>query len=40
MKADTQTILSLQNKVVTGSTRISVSHEEPRTWNLHIRMVL
>ncbi|XP_042229137.1 lachesin-like [Homarus americanus] len=39
MRADTQTILSLHKKVVTHNTRISVTHSEPRTWNLHIRMV-
>lgn len=39
MRADTQTILSLHKKVVTHNTRISVTHSEPRTWNLHIRIV-
>ncbi|XP_018019656.1 lachesin-like [Hyalella azteca] len=39
MRADTQTILSLHNAVVTHNTRISVTHEEPHTWNLHIRQV-
>ncbi|XP_069173872.1 lachesin [Procambarus clarkii] len=39
MRADTQTILSLHKKVVTHNIRISVTHSEPRTWNLHIRMV-
>ncbi|XP_066954068.1 lachesin-like [Macrobrachium rosenbergii] len=39
MQADTQTILSLHKKVVTHNTRVSVTHDEPRTWNLHIRMV-
>ncbi|XP_071520503.1 lachesin-like [Panulirus ornatus] len=38
MRADTQTILSLHKKVITHNTRISVTHNEPRTWNLHIRM--
>ncbi|KAF2357801.1 Immunoglobulin [Trinorchestia longiramus] len=39
MRADTQTILSLHNVVVTHNTRISVTHDEPHTWNLHIRQV-
>ena len=39
MKADTQTILSLHNKVVTHNNRVTVTHDEPRTWNLHIRQV-
>ncbi|XP_076033631.1 lachesin-like [Oratosquilla oratoria] len=39
MKADTQTILVLHNKVITHNTRISVTHEEKKTWNLHIRQV-
>ncbi|XP_047480169.1 lachesin-like [Penaeus chinensis] len=39
MRADTQTILSLHKRVVTHNNRISVTHDEPRTWNLHIRMV-
>ncbi|XP_068246387.1 lachesin-like [Palaemon carinicauda] len=39
MKADTQTILSLHKRVVTHNARVSVTHDEPRTWNLHIRQV-
>ncbi|XP_050719643.1 lachesin-like [Eriocheir sinensis] len=39
MRTDTQTILSLHKKVVTHNTRISVTHSEPMTWNLHIRSV-
>lgn len=39
LRTDTQTILSLHKKVVTHNTRISVTHSEPRTWNLHIRTV-
>ena len=39
LRTDTQTILSLHKKVVTHNTRISVTHSEPRTWNLHIRSV-
>ncbi|MPC73599.1 hypothetical protein E2C01_067935 [Portunus trituberculatus] len=39
LRTDTQTILSLHKKVVTHNTRISVTHSEPRTWNLHIRAV-
>ncbi|CAL4067447.1 unnamed protein product, partial [Meganyctiphanes norvegica] len=39
MKVDTQTILSLHKRVVTHNTRVSITHDEPRTWNLHIRQV-
>ncbi|XP_068217837.1 uncharacterized protein [Palaemon carinicauda] len=39
LKVDSQTILSLQKRVVTHNTRISVTHDEHRTWNLHIRQV-
>nr|XP_045586955.1 lachesin-like [Procambarus clarkii] len=39
LKVDSQTILSLQKRVVTHNSRISVTHDEHRTWNLHIRHV-
>ncbi|ROT69264.1 hypothetical protein C7M84_012562, partial [Penaeus vannamei] len=39
LKVDSQTILSLQKRVVTHNTRISVTHDEHRTWNLHIKQV-
>ncbi|XP_042870202.1 lachesin-like [Penaeus japonicus] len=39
LKVETQTILSLQKRVVTHNTRISVTHDEHRTWNLHIKQV-
>ncbi|XP_071450055.1 protein amalgam-like [Hetaerina americana] len=39
MKAEDQTILTLHNKVVTHNSRISVTHDGHRTWNLHIRQV-
>lgn len=39
LKADTQTILSVQNRVVTHNSRISVTHDQHRTWNLHIKQV-
>ncbi|KAK4287847.1 hypothetical protein Pmani_039096 [Petrolisthes manimaculis] len=39
LKVDSQTILSLQKRVVTHNTRITVTHDEHRTWSLHIRQV-
>jgi neurotrimin len=39
MRAEDQTILTLHTKVVTHNSRISVSHDNQRTWNLHIRQV-
>ncbi|XP_046400586.1 lachesin-like [Ischnura elegans] len=39
MKAEDQTILTLHTKVVTHNSRISVTHDGHRTWNLHIRQV-
>ncbi|XP_021934442.1 lachesin-like [Zootermopsis nevadensis] len=39
MKAEDQTILTLHNKVVTHNSRISVTHDNHRTWQLHIRQV-
>ncbi|XP_059489055.1 lachesin-like isoform X2 [Neocloeon triangulifer] len=39
MRAEDQTILTLHTKVVTHNSRISVTHDNQRTWNLHIRQV-
>ena len=39
LRADDQTILSLHRKVVTHNPRVTVTHDESRTWNLHIRQV-
>ncbi|KAG8240125.1 hypothetical protein J437_LFUL007302 [Ladona fulva] len=39
MKAEDQTILTLHTKVVTHNSRVSVTHDGHRTWNLHIRQV-
>ncbi|GLH12140.1 Lachesin [Gryllus bimaculatus] len=39
MKAEDQTILTLHTKVVTHNSRISVSQDNMRTWQLHIRQV-
>ncbi|XP_023726821.1 limbic system-associated membrane protein, partial [Cryptotermes secundus] len=39
MKAEDQTILTLHNKIVTHNSRISVTHDNYRTWQLHIRQV-
>lgn len=39
LRADDQTILSLHRRVVTHNPRVSVTHDESRTWNLHIRQI-
>lgn len=40
LRAEDQTVLSLDSKVVTHNVRISISHEpESDTWKLHIRQV-
>ncbi|KAA0203560.1 hypothetical protein HAZT_HAZT002805 [Hyalella azteca] len=39
LKVDSQTILTIQKRVVTHNSRIAVTHDEHRTWNLHIRNV-
>jgi hypothetical protein len=39
LKAEDQTVLTLHNKVVTHNSRISVTHDNHRTWQLHIRQV-
>ncbi|KAF6207943.1 hypothetical protein GE061_016392 [Apolygus lucorum] len=39
LKAEDQTILSLHTRVVTHNSRISVTHDNQRTWRLHIRQL-
>lgn len=39
MKAEDQTILSLHTRVVTHNTRVSVTHDNFKTWQLHIRQI-
>nr|XP_040572548.1 lachesin-like [Lepeophtheirus salmonis] len=39
IKAGDQTILTLHKRVITHNSRIHVTHDEHRTWNLHIRQV-
>lgn len=39
MRAEDQTILSLHMKVVTHNSRISVTHDSLRTWQLRIRHI-
>ncbi|CAD6996651.1 unnamed protein product [Ceratitis capitata] len=39
LRVDTQTILSIQNHVITKSHRIGISHTEHRIWQLRIRDV-
>lgn len=39
LRVDTQTILTIQNHVITKNHRISVTHSEHKTWYLHIREV-
>lgn len=39
MKAEDQTILTLHNRVVTHNARISVTHDNLRTWQLRIRQL-
>ncbi|GJQ69008.1 hypothetical protein Trydic_g6181 [Trypoxylus dichotomus] len=39
VRAEDQTILSLQSMVVTHNSRISVSHDNLRTWQLRIRQL-
>jgi len=34
-----QTILTLDTKVVTHNSRVSVTHDGVETWNLHLRQV-
>ncbi|XP_046686270.1 lachesin-like [Homalodisca vitripennis] len=39
LRAEDQTILSLHTRVVTHNSRISVTHDNHRTWQLHIKQV-
>ncbi|XP_073979202.1 neurotrimin-like isoform X2 [Rhodnius prolixus] len=39
LKAEDQTILSLHTRVVTHNARVSVTHDNQRTWRLHIRQL-
>lgn len=39
MRAEDQTILSLHTKLVTHNSRVSVTHDNLRTWQLRIRQL-
>ncbi|XP_063702653.1 neurotrimin-like [Culicoides brevitarsis] len=39
LRVDTQTILTIQNHVITKNTRIGITHTEKRIWQLRIRDV-
>lgn len=39
LRASDQTVLSLQGRVVTHNARISVVHEDMRTWRLRIKQL-
>ncbi|XP_066140813.1 lachesin-like [Euwallacea fornicatus] len=39
LQVDTQTILTIQNHVITKNHRIGITHSEHKTWFLHIREV-
>lgn len=39
MKADTKAIQAIHDHVVTHNQRVSVSHSDANTWNLHIKSV-
>lgn len=39
VRAEDQTILSLHTKVVTHNSRISVTHDSQRTWQIRIRQL-
>ena len=39
LKASDQTVLTMHTRVVTHNSRVSVSHDNQRTWHLHIRQV-
>lgn len=39
LKAEDQTILTLHTKVVTHNSRISVTHDNLKTWQLRIRQL-
>ena len=39
MKADTKAIQAIHDHVITHNPRVSVSHSDYSTWNLHVRNV-
>lgn len=39
LRVNTQTVLTMANHVITKNHRISVSHVDDRTWQLHIKEV-
>lgn len=39
VRAEDQTILTLHTKVVTHNSRVSVAHDNLRTWQLRIRQL-
>ena len=39
IRAEDQTILTLDTKVVTHNSRVTVTHDGSKTWNLHLRQV-
>ncbi|KAJ8918069.1 hypothetical protein NQ315_011526 [Exocentrus adspersus] len=39
VRAEDQTVLSLHTKVVTHNSRVSVTHDDMKTWKLRIRPV-
>lgn len=39
MRVDTQTILTIQNHVITKNHRIGITHSEHKTWFLHVKEV-
>lgn len=39
MKADTKAIQAIHDHVITHNPRVSVSHNDHTTWNLHIHNV-
>lgn len=39
MKADTKAIQAIHEHVITHNSRVTVSHSDLNTWNLHIKAV-
>lgn len=39
MKADTKAIQAIHDHVITHNSRVSVSHADDSTWNLHVKNV-
>ena len=39
MKADTKAIQAIHDHVITHNPRVSVSHSDYSTWNLHVKNV-